>query len=243
MKQFTELSLPFHPLVVHFHLTTYKIARIQRPVQNRLVQPLQFGNGEPGGQQVGGRLGVMTAKEQLLYEVTDPARYVTPDVAGGFHGGSFARNRFRPSTHYRRTRADLSRHVESKRLLRRGLRRRGRDFLRRPECARAKLAGAIIDERLKDRFPDLRIDYISYTSVHRTAFGTYPEPYEVRLRVAGQGATPAQAVWVGEEVEALYTNGPAGSGGARKYVHEVVDIVSTLIDRQRVTPKLTILTV
>ncbi len=45
---------------------------------------------------------------------------------------------------------------------------------------------------------------------------------------------------VGEEVEALYTNGPGGGGGARKYVHEQVGIVSTLIDRQRVPTKVTI---
>ena len=43
-------------------------------------------------------------------------------------------------------------------------------------------------------------------------------PYEVRLRVAARAPTAELAAIVGEEVEALYTNGPAGGGGARKYV-------------------------
>ena len=35
-------------------------------------------------------------------------------------------------------------------------------------------------------------------------------PYEVRLRLAVRCATQAQAERVGQEVEALYLNGPAG---------------------------------
>jgi hypothetical protein len=46
---------------------------------------------------------------------------------------------------------------------------------------------------------------------------------------------------VGEEVEALYTNGPAGGGGARKYITEVIGIVSTLIDRNSISPQVNIL--
>jgi hypothetical protein len=45
---------------------------------------------------------------------------------------------------------------------------------------------------------------------------------------------------VGEEVEALYTNGPAGGGGARKYVTEQIGIVSTLIDRERVESRVSV---
>ena len=93
---------------------------------------------------------------------------------------------------------------------------------------------------MKDRFADLRIDYIGSTSVHRTNFGQHPDPYEIRLRVAGKAVTASMAALVGEEVEALYTNGPAGGGGARKYVHELVGIVSTLMDRTAVTPQLTL---
>jgi len=37
-----------------------------------------------------------------------------------------------------------------------------------------------------------------------------------RLRVAARGATHDDATIIGDEVEALYTNGPAGGGGTRR---------------------------
>ncbi len=52
--------------------------------------------------------------------------------------------------------------------------------------------------------------------------------------LAARAATADDAARVGEEVEALYLNGPAGGGGARKYVSEQVGIASTLIERERV---------
>ncbi|WP_223811956.1 hypothetical protein [Geobacillus sp. 46C-IIa] len=78
------------------------------------------------------------------------------------------------------------------------------------------------------------------SSAHRMALGKGSEPYEVRLRVAGKADTREQAEQIGEEVEALYTNGPAGGGGARKYVNEVIGIISALIPRQRINVQVTI---
>ena len=66
------------------------------------------------------------------------------------------------------------------------------------------------------------------------------QPYEVRLRVAGRSADREQAALIGEEVEALFTNGPAGGGGARKATHEQIGIVSCLLARDRVKPKVTV---
>jgi hypothetical protein len=106
--------------------------------------------------------------------------------------------------------------------------------------ARARLAGDIVRERLDKAFPDLRIDLIGSTSLHGKSFDAAEQPYEVRLRVAARAPTPERASLVGEEVEALYTNGPAGGGGTRKYVQEQVGIVSTLIERERVSTKVTL---
>jgi hypothetical protein len=41
-------------------------------------------------------------------------------------------------------------------------------------------------------------------------------PYELRLRVAGRAQSPEEAAIIGEEVEALYTNGPAGGAAMRR---------------------------
>jgi hypothetical protein len=57
------------------------------------------------------------------------------------------------------------------------------------------------------------------------------EPYEVRVRVAARAPSRDVAQRIGEEIETLYTNGPAGGGGATRSVREVVAIASTFIPR------------
>ena len=76
--------------------------------------------------------------------------------------------------------------------------------------------------------------------MHGRSFNSGAHPYEVRLRVAARAATHEEAAIVGDEVEALYTNGPAGGGGTRKSVTEQIGIVSTLIDRSRVSIHVTL---
>ena len=60
-------------------------------------------------------------------------------------------------------------------------------------------------------------------------------------RLVGKAQTPEDAALIGEEVEALYTNGPAAGGGVRKIVNEVVGIVSTLMARSGIEVQVTII--
>ncbi len=189
----------------------------------------------------GGLITVATAKEQLLYEVTDPFGYVTPDVVADFSTVTLratgpdrvdvrgATGKARPpklkvSVGY------LAGYVGEGEISYGGAN----------AMARARLAGEIVRQRLGKDFPDMRIDLIGSTSLHGKSFDRAEQPYEIRLRVAARAATQERAMQVGEEVEALYTNGPAGGGGTRKYVHEQVGIVSTLIERERVSTKVTL---
>jgi hypothetical protein len=220
----------------------------KKEVPNMAQLGFPFADVESDGKAViskvegtGGLINLMTAKEQLLYEVTDPTGYITPDVVADFTtvrlreigqnmvevaGGS---GRKKPST----LKVSVGYHA--------GFVGEGEISYAGPNALkRAKLAGEIIYERLKDHFTDLRIDYIGISSVHRTSFWQHSEPYEIRLRVAGKASTKEQAEQIGHEVEALYTNGPAGGGGARKYVNEVIGIVSTLIPREKVNTQITI---
>ena len=105
---------------------------------------------------------------------------------------------------------------------------------------RAELAGQIIEKRLSPLFPDLRIDYIGLNSVNRLQINTPSVFPEIRLRIAGKAVNQEVAALIGEEVEALYTNGPAGGGGVRKYVNEIVGIVSILLKRANIYPKIAI---
>jgi Acyclic terpene utilisation family protein AtuA len=183
----------------------------------------------------GGLISLATVKEQLLYEVTDPNAYVTPDVtadftkvrlheatAGSIHvGGAAARGRsptLKVSVGY------LAGYVGEGEI----------GYAGRNALARAQLAGRIIAERVGGSFRELRIDLIGSTSLHGRSFDADEHPYEIRLRVAARADSADDAARIGEEVEALYLNGPAGGGGARKYVREQVGIASTLIERKEV---------
>lgn len=188
----------------------------------------------------GGTISRRTATEQLLYEVTDPSAYLTPDVVADFSGVSLredgenvvvasgARGMPRPAT----LKVSVGYHA--------GYVGEGEIGYAGENCvARGRLAGDIVRERLGNQFKELRVDLVGLTALHSRpmADGSAQEPYEVRLRVAARAADEESARRVGEEVEALYTNGPAGGGGARKAVHEQIGIVSCLIPRERVTPR------
>jgi hypothetical protein len=189
----------------------------------------------------GGCITLATAKEQLLYEVTDPRGYVTPDVIADFTTVELreagpdrvevrgAVGNARPQ----QLKVSVGYHA--------GYIGEGEiGYAGTNALPRGRLAAEIVRERLEGQFAEMRIDLIGSTSLHGRCLADDGNPYEVRLRVAARAATAEQAALVGEEVEALYTNGPAGGGGARRYVHEQIGIVSTLIDRQRVTSEVTI---
>jgi hypothetical protein len=189
----------------------------------------------------GGRLSLQTAKEQLLYEVVNPHAYLTPDISADFTsvsfeqiaenqiqfrggGGSKAPETLKVSVGYRAY------------FLGEGeISYTGHDALQR-----AQLAGHIIEKRLKERFNDIRIDYIGQNAIHK-GNKAFSNSSEVRLRVAANCDSQEIAKLIGEEVEALYTNGPAGGGGVRKYSKEVIGIHSILMDRNQVSHKIEIL--
>ena len=89
------------------------------------------------------------------------------------------------------------------------------------------------------RMRGARFDLIGVDALHgdRLSSAAMHEPYEVRVRVAGRTDSLAEAVRIGNEVEALYTNGPAGGGGVTKSAREVIGICSTYMPRDaRSTP-------
>jgi hypothetical protein len=190
----------------------------------------------------GGLINRMTATEQLLYEVTDPQAYLTPDVSADFSGVTIretapdviavtgGRGRKRPDT------------LKVSVGYRAGFVGEGEISYGGENCvARARLAGEIVAERLRGQFQELRIDIMGLSSLHtRPMSGGEHQPYEVRLRVAGRSADRAKAATIGEEVETLWCNGPAGGGGARKDVREQIGIVSCLLPRDKVKPQVTV---
>ena len=85
---------------------------------------------------------------------------------------------------------------------------------------------------------ELRFDLIGVDSLHGTHASAHAnEPYEVRVRVTGRTDNLREAVRIGNEVETLYTNGPAGGGGAVKSARDVVAVASVLLPRELATPQ------
>jgi hypothetical protein len=191
----------------------------------------------------GGRVTPATCKEQILYEIHDPTRYLTPDVIADFSritveeiGPDRVRIRGASGSPRPETLKVSIGAVE-------GFVGEGQISYAGPGArARGELALNIVRERLRligVRASELRFDLIGVNSLHGDRLsgnGGHHEPYEVRVRVVGRTDSLDEAVRIGNEVETLYTNGPAGGGGVTKSAREVVGILSTYIPRHLVRP-------
>jgi hypothetical protein len=190
----------------------------------------------------GGTVSARTCKEQLLYEVHDPTKYLQPDVTADFSrvsveeigkdrvrvtGGSGSK---RPST----LKVSVG-YVDS-------FIGEGQISYAGPGAlARGRLALEIVRERLRltgVAASELRFDLIGVDSLHGSQVSAQAsEPYEVRVRVAGRTENLREAIRIGNEVETLYTNGPAGGGGAFKSARDVVAVASVLLPRELARPQ------
>ena len=190
----------------------------------------------------GGMVSLATCKEQLLYEVHDPVRYLQPDVVADFSGvhmrqegpdrvamggatGTPATGTLKVSIGYRDS------------FVGEGQISYGGPGAR----ARAQLALDIVRERLAltgVETDELSFNIIGLDAVHRGPGAGHAEPQDVRIRVAGRTRSLREAGRIGNEVETLYTNGPAGGGGAWKSAREVIAVASTLIPASAPRPEL-----
>jgi hypothetical protein len=186
----------------------------------------------------GGQVTAATCTEQLLYEIHDPSSYLTPDVVADFSRvriTDLGNDRVRIEAADGRRRPDTLK-VSVGQFD--GWIGEGQISYAGPgAAARGRLAGEIVAERLRLTavIPlELRTDLIGMDALHGTA-SPIVEPYEVRLRVAARTKSEADARRVAREVEALFTNGPAGGGGAFTSVRPVLAIRTALVARDRVS--------
>jgi len=195
----------------------------------------------------GGVVNARTVKEQLLYELHDPAAYLTPDVVADISEAEVVevdenhvavtgvRGRPRPET------------LKATVCFAGGWLGEGEVSYAGPNAeARARLAAEIINRRVGDALR-LRFDLIGALSVfgddRGASLSALPvnDTRDVRLRVAGVHTDRAQVEKLLGEVTALYTCGPAGGGGIRTAITPRLNSVSCFVPRELVPATFTIL--
>ncbi len=190
----------------------------------------------------GGCVTQATVKEQLLYEVHDPAAYLTPDVTADFSDVTVedqgedcvrvcgASGRTRPAQLKVTVGFDAGFLAEA-----------GVSYAGPAASARGTLACEIVADRLKTTHKinsDTRIDLIGVSSLFATAGRAQTESEDVRLHVTLRTTKREEAELMLWEVESLLCCGPAGGGGFRGSITPAVLTKSVLIDRALVKPTL-----
>lgn len=197
---------------------------------------------KPGG--TGGCVDRRTVTEQLLYEIHDPAAYLTPDVVADITEvelGDVAadvvevrgvRGHARPATLKATVCFEGGWLVEGE-----------ISYAGIGAAARAELAGEVVADRLQQLGivpAKWRRELIGVASVFADDEGRFRPPsadaQDVRLRVAAQVTGRADADAIAREVLALYTCGPAGGGGVRTHVTPRLGSTSCYVPRELVRP-------
>lgn len=186
----------------------------------------------------GGRVDRLTCTAQLLYEVGDPARYLQPDVVADFSRVHFTV--LGPDRVQAEGASGSARTGTLKATLgyRDGWIGEGQISYAGPGArARGELALRVLAQRLERlglQGRERRAELVGVNAMHGPNLGADREPYEVRVRLAVRCTSQGEAERIGQEVEALYLNGPAGGGGVTQSVREVIAAASVLVPRDAV---------
>jgi len=196
----------------------------------------------------GGCVDLRTVKEQLLYEVHDPAAYLTPDVVADI--SQVTVTQLAPDRVAVRNVRGHPRPEQLKANLffQGGWMAEGEISYAGPNAAaRARLAADIVRRRMALLGHDvpIRFDLIGVLSVFADDAGNMlaqarpgeDQAQDVRLRaaLAHEDQTVAQALL--REINALYTCGPAGGGGVRTAQRARLNAMSCLVPRHAVAPR------
>ena len=189
-------------------------------------------------------------KEQLLYEVHNPAAYFTPDVTADF---SQARVTQAGADRVQIANATGSQRPEKLKVI------VGFDggFLAEAEfsyaglgaVARCQIAADIVQERMRvihDCKETLRLDMIGVSALHASATrvaqpAKTAQTEDLRLRAALRTPSRDMAENLLQEVESLWLSGPAGGGGYRGVITPAVSTQAIFVDRNLINIKVEIL--
>jgi hypothetical protein len=198
----------------------------------------------------GGLVSVQTVKEQLLYEIGNPADYITPDciadfttiqvspdgpdrvLVAGVKGGP-ATDTYKVSMSY------LDGYTASGTLT----------YAWPDALEKGRAADKILRRRMQDlglRFEEVRTEFLGYNSCHGPLAVTPDEVNEVVLRIGVRGKDFAAVERFGKEIAPLILTGPpsvTGFAGGRPKPSEVIAYWPALLPKSAVQPEVVVETV
>jgi hypothetical protein len=194
----------------------------------------------------GGAVNLMTVKEQLLYEVHDPANYLTPDVVVDFTTANLEQigpDRVRVTNLSGRPRTPT---LKVSIGCTEGFIGEDMFFYAGPGALRrAQLAKKILEERfriVKLEAEEIRIDFLGLNAIHGAMTPKdAPEPYEIAVRVAARTKTREEAIKVGREVDGMAVSGVGMTGKRVPHqdrTREIIGVWSSLVPREKVVPSI-----
>jgi len=201
-------------------------------------------------ENTGGLVSEMTVKEQLLYEIGDPASYITPDCIADFSTIQIKQdgeNRVKvwgikgePDTPtYKISASYIDGYKLSSTLV----------YSWPDAVKKAKAAGEILlkrAEKLGIKFRDTNIEFVGLNACNENVDELnrdLSELNEVQLRVSVHGDSREDLNRFGMEIAPLILTGPSGVtgfAGGRPKASEVVAYWPALLDKKAATPRVTV---
>jgi hypothetical protein len=192
----------------------------------------------------GGRVNVDSVKEQLLYELGDPKRYLTPDCIADFttvHLSDDGENRVRISG-IRGSERPATLKVSIS--FADGWKAIGTLVYTWPEALeKARAADSIVRERLRGlglEFEEIHTEFFGVNACQGPVAPAIAEPAEVQLRIGVRGHDKRAVDRFTRELIPLVLNGPPGATGfgeGRPPVREIVAYWPALIPREEITTR------
>ena len=194
----------------------------------------------------GGRVTVAVVKEQIVYEMGNPAEYITPDGIADFttirleeEGPDRVRvSGIRGSPSTDRLKVSIAYSAGYKAV--------GTLVYAWPDAVdKARAADRLLRdrlERLRLRFDEIRTEFVGWNATHGPLAGPPPQDLpEVELRVAVEASDRAVVERFTREIAPLVLSGPpsvTGFAGGRPRVQDVVAYWPALVDRREIEPHL-----
>lgn len=194
----------------------------------------------------GGAVNLLTVKEQMFYEVHDPANYVTPDAVVDFTTTRLEEigpDRVRISKISGKPRTPT---LKVSIGCAEGYIGEDMFFYAGPGAMRrARLAKQILEERFKIvelAAEELRIDFLGLNAIHGAMTpADAPEPYEVAVRVAARTKSREEANKIGREVDGMAVSGVGMTGKRVPHqdrTREIIGVWSSLVPREKIVPEI-----